>query len=84
MSTPSFAEVVAALARYGNRTSKAEANRILESVAGTTSLRQVSPNLFAEIIAALESNAPKGAELDPTAIFAKWNSQTRAPRDTDG
>src|SRR5207247_473009 len=85
MTTPTFADVTRALARHSERTSKAEANRVLESVTGTTSLRDIDPTCYAEAIAALDGgSAPGGsgaAEIDSVKIYAHWNSFRRAPRD---
>jgi len=96
MSThPTFADVTDALARYSERVSKAEANQVLESVAGTTSLRDVDPTLYAKAIAALDGVEEDGSKEEPHEsmlddegglnvgqIYAKWNA-AGAPRPKD-
>ena len=81
MSTnPTFADVVHALARHSERTSKAHANRVLESVAGTTALRAVNPDVFAAVISALDGEDTEDdastpvTDIDPVKCFARWNS----------
>ena len=77
MTNATFDDVASALARHANQTSKAEAIRVLESVAGTTSLRAIDQSRYADVIAALDGTA--SASLDPIPIFARWNSHRRAP-----
>lgn len=79
-----IADVQAAFRRRATRTNTAEANRVIERIAGTCRIESVDPDLYPRIIEELERDAPSSGEaqeLDPAAIYAHWNSFRRAPRD---
>ena len=87
-----FQDVTKALHRRAERTSKAEASDVVESIIGANrSVRNADPADFARLIEALDGDkAPKPQrpadddDLDPLKIMNRWNSFRRAPRDDMG
>lgn len=89
MSTsPTYDDVSHALRALAGRTSPAHANRVLAATAGTTSLREINPETYGDVIAALDSATsaphtdndmllPDGSDIDPAKAFAKWNAAGR-------
>jgi hypothetical protein len=85
MSTHTYDDLSRALRSLAGRTSPAEANRLLASLCGTTSLREIDPETYGDLIAALDRATsaphtandmllPDGSAIDPAKAFAKWNA----------
>jgi hypothetical protein len=82
-----FAEVTTALRRFANHTSQANAIRLLERITGTSSLREVPHDKYADVIAAANdepadkaSDDQGEADIIPSRIYTAWNKPKRAPR----
>jgi hypothetical protein len=91
MSNPTFGDIVRAMGRHSSRHSKAETNRVVESVAGTCSLRDIDPSKYQRIIETLDGveggDEPEMSDalaligsdgaIDSAKVYAKFNARGR-------
>lgn len=88
MSNPTHAQVVQALREFGDRTSTAEANRLLQQVGGVNSLRNLPTDKYDAVIAAATNSSERrpddganmfmsGGKINADEIYNFWNAAGR-------